>query len=1033
MKLRDVNLQYPQVAWMKTSVSLCLLTLVQLASANPSGGEVSQGSANISYGQHTIIQQQSQQAVINWSDFSIGANEHTQFVVPNAQSITLNRVTTSQPSVILGRLSSNGQVYLINPNGILFGRTAQVDVGGLVASTSNITDNHFMNGQFIFDGPSVSGAKIENLGNISTIQDHGLVALVAPQVINEGVIQANLGKVVIGAGDRWTLDLYGDNLITFTVPADSEKQLYRVDQKGDVIANGGTVLITAQAADDMLESIINMDGYIEAKTVNQTQGNVVVLGHEQSIVRIAGNINVDAQSQGNAGRVYIMSDNQTVFSGMISAQGGVLGGNGGNVETSSHRNLVLNGGQVNTLAPLGISGNWLLDPDYFELNAISGAAIATSLLTNATVTVLANIDLSIAAGYQFTWSNGNALTLAAGNDINFGAGSLISQTGTGNLNLRADYDANGFGTVNFGAGSGVNYLSSTGTVNLFYNPTAYINPTNYTSFVQTNPGKFNAYMLVNSLSNLQAISSNLSGQYALGKNIAAGASALMNGGLGFDPIGDLANPFTGALNFAGYAISNLVINRPTEDLVGLFGATQDAKFSYIQMLDNSIIGKNLVGTFSGKLLRGTITGNSLFRSVVAGQDAVGIAYGSIQEVTINGNTVVYGNVTGRDYVGGVTGAAVNNLITGNIVHFGDTTGSNNVGGLVGTLTRNAMIVGLVFNSGNVVGLTNVGGIAGSVSGVDFNVNGTVGLGGVTGNVLSGGVGGGIIGSLSTNVNQDANQRFAEFFGSSGYGGLQRLVGRELTTNFNTVSSGQAFNTIPYTVEIDTSLYRQLGGADGILGYNRNDRLNAQFTSTAATDIFKDILTSDLIGGIFEQAFDQSGNFRPIQFTDSFISNITTAMSESNKRLSATGVMTMGAGVGGLLLSSRGGLLNDAFGKSLGANLLALFGMVSMGQDNQKMDAPVGTEAIAQAATSAWCGVTCRLVMLSVQSPTELPSFSDSIGVNPELYVNSSLRPNSEMEKRYTWDATQDRYVKTEAMNKPGMNTAPGIIKITTPL
>src|SRR5262249_25665697 len=134
------------------------------------------------------------------------------------QSITLNRVTGNDPSQIFGRLTSNGQVWLSNPNGILFGRTARIDVAGLVAATANISDNEFMNGtgQFRFDQAGRPNAAIVNGGEIR-IRAAGLAAFVAPGVRNSGTINAGLGRVALGGGNTFPLDLYGDRLVNLAI------------------------------------------------------------------------------------------------------------------------------------------------------------------------------------------------------------------------------------------------------------------------------------------------------------------------------------------------------------------------------------------------------------------------------------------------------------------------------------------------------------------------------------------------------------------------------------------------------------------------------------------------------------------------------------------------------------------------------------------------------------------------------------------------------------------------------------------------
>ena len=167
-------------------------------------------------GSSTRIEQFSDRAIIDWRSFGIGAGDQVVFLQPSAQAATLNRVTGEQVSVILGRLDANGQVLLINPNGIVFGGGAQVNVGSLIATTSNISDANFMAGKLVFDQPGRPGAGIFNAGAM-TATDGGLVALVAPHVRNDGVIVARLGRVLLGAADTFTVDLYGDALINLAL------------------------------------------------------------------------------------------------------------------------------------------------------------------------------------------------------------------------------------------------------------------------------------------------------------------------------------------------------------------------------------------------------------------------------------------------------------------------------------------------------------------------------------------------------------------------------------------------------------------------------------------------------------------------------------------------------------------------------------------------------------------------------------------------------------------------------------------------
>jgi len=135
------------------------------AVALPQGGSVAAGTASISTNASTLtVNQTSSKAIINWQNFSVGAGESVNFRQPGASSVALNRVLGNNPSQIFGHLTANGQIFLINPNGIVFGPGAQVDVGGLVASTLDIANQDFLAGNYQFSG--VSTASVVNYGKI---------------------------------------------------------------------------------------------------------------------------------------------------------------------------------------------------------------------------------------------------------------------------------------------------------------------------------------------------------------------------------------------------------------------------------------------------------------------------------------------------------------------------------------------------------------------------------------------------------------------------------------------------------------------------------------------------------------------------------------------------------------------------------------------------------------------------------------------------------------------------------------------------
>ena len=304
-----------------------------ISAQGPAGGTVRAGEARIS-GQGTAstrIDQSSERAIIDWRSFGIGAGDEVIFQQPSAQAATLNRVTGEQVSVILGRLSANGTVLLINPNGVVFGGGAQVNVGSLIASTSNVSDTNFMSGRLVFDQPGRPGAGIFNAGAM-TARDGGLVALVAPHVRNDGVIIARLGKVMLGSADTFTVDLYGDALVNLALSDRHAGQL--VGLNGEPVtslitntgrietAGGQTVLMTARNAKNVLDNLVNMTGTIKADTAVQQGGRILLLGEGGRV-----NVNGTLTAQGTTGgSIQVLGDRVGLGAGASLDASGLAGG-----------------------------------------------------------------------------------------------------------------------------------------------------------------------------------------------------------------------------------------------------------------------------------------------------------------------------------------------------------------------------------------------------------------------------------------------------------------------------------------------------------------------------------------------------------------------------------------------------------------------------------------------------------------------------------------------------------------------------------
>jgi filamentous hemagglutinin family protein len=294
-----------------SSVSVLALGISVPAFANPADGVLEYGDAVIEAidPQTLEVRQLSDRAVINWGNFDIGENETTRFVVPDASSITLNRDLSGDPSEIYGTLQSNGRLFLVNRSGILFGEGARVDVSGLVATTHDIRTDDFVGSRFEFNIPGDAGASVTNLGQVS-VAELGFGAFVAPHVRNDGAIIANLGRVEMASANGFTLDLHGDRLISFLVENPNELGLVDADgnpvgalveNSGLISANGGQIALSASAARGVINQVINTDGIIEANTVAQQGGRIILGGGDTGVVQVSGEVSARGDNAGEAG------------------------------------------------------------------------------------------------------------------------------------------------------------------------------------------------------------------------------------------------------------------------------------------------------------------------------------------------------------------------------------------------------------------------------------------------------------------------------------------------------------------------------------------------------------------------------------------------------------------------------------------------------------------------------------------------------------------------------------------------------------
>ncbi|MGY8765598.1 MAG: two-partner secretion domain-containing protein, partial [Nitrospinaceae bacterium] len=309
-----------------------------LVYALPIDGTVQAGSATISQvsGSQVNISQSSNKSIIDWNSFSIASGEQVNFQVPSSTSVTLNRVTGNDPSSIFGNLTSNGHLMLINRNGILFGSGSEIDVHGLVATTSDISNHDFINGQYRFNISPEFSNTINNQGTI-TAAEGGLVAFVAPGIKNTGTINARLGKVSLAAGNTFTLDLYGDQLVNLGVDSQVIQQVTGfngdelnslVSNSGSIYADGGVVTMDVQVAQSLIDNVVNMSGYIQARSIAEKNGAIYLTGGNEGLVKVSGSIDATGLNiKETGGIVHVLGNRVGLYDyALIDVSGDAGGG-----------------------------------------------------------------------------------------------------------------------------------------------------------------------------------------------------------------------------------------------------------------------------------------------------------------------------------------------------------------------------------------------------------------------------------------------------------------------------------------------------------------------------------------------------------------------------------------------------------------------------------------------------------------------------------------------------------------------------------
>lgn len=361
----DNHLQYSK-KWKKslTAGILLALALGGTGYAMPTGGQIQSGQGSIAQnGKNMTVTQNSGKMAVDWTQFNIARDEAVKFAQPGRDAVALNRITGGQKSVIDGALSANGNLFLVNPNGVVFGKTSTVDVGSLVASTAQLNDSFMKNfasstanlNLTIGDGNS---SAILNEGSITA--QGGLVALHAAQVENNGTISNAGGQVVLAAAKQLTLSPDSDGKLNYAV--DGELAQAKALNSGRIQADGGYVVMTAKSADDVLGTVVNNTGTIEARTLRKDEkGQILLDGGQSGQVEVSGTLDASGTDEGqSAGSIKVIGQKTLVHDNTsLLAKGNV---DGGKIETSGD---VLNLGDGLTIDAGGVNGKhgeWLLDP-----------------------------------------------------------------------------------------------------------------------------------------------------------------------------------------------------------------------------------------------------------------------------------------------------------------------------------------------------------------------------------------------------------------------------------------------------------------------------------------------------------------------------------------------------------------------------------------------------------------------------------------------------------------------------------------------
>ncbi|MDH6147062.1 filamentous hemagglutinin family protein [Paraburkholderia sp. WSM4179] len=746
----------PLALWVPLALAACCVPMAHAAGPLPQGGAFVRGQGVISSGTHSLtIDQTSSRGVIDWHSFSIGNGNTVAF--NNGSGATLNRVTGGDPSSILGKLTATGSLYLINPQGILVGPSGVVSTGGrFVASTLDICNDAFINGGDALTLSGKSDASVINLGRISS--SGGDVFLIARQaVVNAGTVRAPSGTVELAAGET----------VLLQDSASSRQVFVQAGSHGTVVNEGRikAAQVSLQAAD----------------------GNVYALAGSGTRIRATGTATRD-------GHVWLIAD-----SGLVRQQGKIAAtdadGSGGTVDTHAAQLAFGRHAAVH-------AGQWNLSTPAFTIDDAAARTLQRSLRAGTSVDVTttggngATGDLGIASSLR--WQGPASLTLAAYRNVSVTSGTTIANEGAGNLTLRADAAGidNGGSVANHGT---IDWSGSTGIVSALHD----MNGSYVPGTILVNPAwvapqdtglvtQVTNYALVNSPGDLNAIQSNLTGNYALGKDVdlTSGPGAF-NSGLGDYPFA----PYSGQFDGMRHTISNLRLS------------TSSGLFAYL----------GPTGVVRNLTVEGSVSTTQL-------GSLSGILVGDNEGTIASSHTAGVITATEADATGGLVG--INSGIITRSSSSAQVISDGTVGGLVGTnaflrQTFSPAEIRQSYASGDVVATRfGVGGLVGYNFG-DITQSYSTATTHVVPNCNSlGNCGGGLVGTNSGTISQSfatgrIDQPAGPANGPAGVVGLNAVYGvppQPIISNdvyWNTQTTGAPVGVLA------TAFGASVGGAQGL--------------------------------------------------------------------------------------------------------------------------------------------------------------------------------------------------------------------------